>query len=264
MEYREHRAGGRLAAAVHCIWTLRGEAGDAERIVPDGRPEIVFNLADPFERRHVDGVIERQPLALMVGQTLGPVHIRPTGAVDLVGIRFQPHGAAAFLDVPLDRVTGSIAAAADVDPWWECVRQRVGNASPAARTGLVCALLEHRIRDRSLDPRLSAATAAITGSQGRRSIDEIAGSLGVSRRQLERLFLRDVGIGPKLLARIHRFQALLRLAQRPRPDTWAALAARLGFADQSHMIREVRTFGGETPTAFVDFSAGPPALFLDG
>jgi AraC-like DNA-binding protein len=34
------------------------------------------------------------------------------------------------------------------------------------------------------------------------------------------------------------------------PETWAALAAEHGYADQAHMVREFRAFGVEPPTHF--------------
>ena len=59
------------ASLVHRIWLLRGDAGGRarrpfQRAMPDGRAELIFNLADPFECRDGDGV-RRQPLALLVG-----------------------------------------------------------------------------------------------------------------------------------------------------------------------------------------------------
>jgi hypothetical protein len=33
-------------------------------------------------------------------------------------------------------------------------------------------------------------------------------------------------------------------------ETWAALAAEYGYADQAHMVRELRAFGVEPPAHF--------------
>ena len=74
--------------------------------------------------------------------------------------------------------------------------------------------------------------------------------LGVSRRQLERKFLSEVGIGPKLLCRILRFQQVFRAMERD-DATWAGIAAACGYYDQAHLIRDFQEFARETPSALL-------------
>ncbi len=77
---------------------------------------------------------------------------------------------------------------------------------------------------------------------------ELARRLGVSERHLRRLMVDETGIAPRHFARIQRFHALLRASDlAPRPS-WAALAAHHGYADQSHLIREVQHLAGVSPT----------------
>jgi hypothetical protein len=56
--YREYAAVPALAFVVDRIWTLEGHAremADVQPVLPDGRPEIILHLGDPFERVHGDG-----------------------------------------------------------------------------------------------------------------------------------------------------------------------------------------------------------------
>jgi AraC-like DNA-binding protein len=80
-------------------------------------------------------------------------------------------------------------------------------------------------------------------------VGSLARHLGWSERHLQRVFRVRVGIGPKALARITRVQRAILLAQRNSRLTWAAIAARSGFVDQSHLIREFRRLAGDLPTA---------------
>jgi AraC-like DNA-binding protein len=76
----------------------------------------------------------------------------------------------------------------------------------------------------------------------------LARQLGVTDRHLRRVMVDETGIAPRHFARIQRFHALLRSSDvAPRPS-WAALAAYHGYADQSHLIREVQDLAGVTPT----------------
>ena len=81
-------------------------------------------------------------------------------------------------------------------------------------------------------------------------IDELAGRLGLSGRQLELRFKERVGIGPKLLARMVRFQRIFQALEARASRRWGRVAAECGYYDQAHLIRDFRQFTGQTPAAF--------------
>jgi AraC-like DNA-binding protein len=84
-------------------------------------------------------------------------------------------------------------------------------------------------------------------SRGAIRVRTLARRLGVSERHLRRLMVNETGIAPRHFARIQRFHALLRASDlAPRPS-WATLAAHHGYADQSHLIREVQHLAGVSP-----------------
>ena len=52
MHYEELTPPAELRGLVHRLWVLRGHAhagGPFQRAMPDGRSELIFNFADPFE-----------------------------------------------------------------------------------------------------------------------------------------------------------------------------------------------------------------------
>jgi transcriptional regulator GlxA family with amidase domain len=104
-------------------------------------------------------------------------------------------------------------------------------------------------RPPAADDALGRAIAVIERSAGTLSIDAVARASGLGARQLERRFLEDVGVTPKALARIVRFQRALRGLRAGAPP--AAVAAACGFADQPHLAREFRRFAG-LPARAVD------------
>ena len=84
-------------------------------------------------------------------------------------------------------------------------------------------------------------------------VEMLARDERVSRRQLERDFQRWIGTSPRHLAQVARLQAVSRRASwdRCRGSTLAAVAADVGFTDQAHMSRVVRSLTGMTPGCFV-------------
>ncbi|MGX9963715.1 helix-turn-helix domain-containing protein [Roseomonas sp. F4] len=125
-------------------------------------------------------------------------------------------------------------------------------AGAEACLDLMEAELLRRLADDTRPPdRVAEAWRRIEASAGGLGINGLARDLGWSRQTLVRHFQARTGLTPKLAARLHRFGALIaRLPEVPEQG-WAGLAAELGYADQSHLIRDVRDFTGLTPAALL-------------
>jgi transcriptional regulator GlxA family with amidase domain len=83
-------------------------------------------------------------------------------------------------------------------------------------------------------------------------IDALADEVGWTRRHLNARFREQIGLSPKevaRLARLHRAASLL-----PGASDWAEVAHRCGYADQSHLNRDLRALTGCAPT---EYHAGP-------
>ncbi|MEX5260889.1 helix-turn-helix domain-containing protein [Kocuria sp. CPCC 205263] len=135
----------------------------------------------------------------------------------------------------------------------------VAGADPAGRHLRAASLLVDHVRALAAGVPPSAAR---DGALANRMVDlldagtvarspaGLARQLHVSERSLQRLAARFVGMPPQLLLRRRRLQ---EAAERMRADPAAdlgALAAELGFADQSHLTREFRSVLGATPRGY--------------
>jgi len=119
------------------------------------------------------------------------------------------------------------------------------------------------VRRRERRRGVATAVARILASQGCGRVAALAHDAGVSARQLERAFRTDVGVSPKELSRLVRFQRALRLsAGAENAASWAGVAAACGFTDQSHLIRDFRQFAGETPATLAASAASVADYFL--
>lgn len=270
MDYQEYPPGPRLASYVDRLWTLTGTAGEmagaSQPVLPDGRTELIIHFGDPFDRASPDGAFERQAAIIFAGQLTRQLLLRPTGAAAVVGIRFHPHGAAALVDIPQHLVAGATpelaALSAPLARALAPVRSMTGE--PTRAVPFVRAVLERAVRPERVDPRLRMAAAAVTASCGRLPVERLAGLAGMSRRHLERRFLDAVGMSPKRLGRITRFQAALQTLQQDGPGAGggAATAAQFGYADQSHFIREFRALADCTPSEHLLQQAALTGFFI--
>ena len=230
MQYREWAPPPGLDGQVEAIWSLTGHAGDeSERILPDGCAELILNFGDPVVQETRGPV--RQPPLMFVGQITGPFDIRLTGRVDLIGIRFRPGGAAALVPVPQHELVDRNVPLGDV------AKKASGRFAPvfdaidsATRTRLVGEALQD-----SIEPEHTAvgeSADAIVRAWGMIPVGVLATGAGIGMRQLERRFLDEVGVTPKRLARISRFQRIFHAMEQGSAG-WTQVAVDCGYYDSS-------------------------------
>ncbi len=268
MNYHELPPAPSLRHLVRCYWFLTGQADDGQPgdpALPDGSPELIINLADPFLAVGTGVAPVAQPGTMLVGQITGPFVVRPTGRIDLVAIRLEAHAGYLFTD-DLAAITDRWIGPSELDP--DLVgplpdRLRAANG-PEARAAVLDGHLAGMLpRARIPDPKVALAVRAIRDAHGAITLNRLTRDLGTTTRTLQRLFARQVGLSPKLLARIVRFHRVFS-AWRTDPRSLAQVAAECGYFDQSHLVHDFRAFAGAAPAAFLASQPEFTAFFTSG
>ncbi|GAA3186077.1 helix-turn-helix domain-containing protein [Nonomuraea roseoviolacea] len=180
--------------------------------------------------------------------------------VECVQVRLSPVIARAVLGVSPAELDGAVVA---LDDLWgreaSRIRERLGSVrSWQERFALTDALLARRHGSGPpVDPEVAWVWRRIVGSRGLLRVDVLAAEVGWSRKRLWSRFGSQLGLAPKRAAKLVRFDhAVHRLVAGEGP---ARVAADAGYADQSHLHRDVVAFTGTTPAAV----AGEPFLAVD-
>ena len=188
--------------------------------------------------------------------------LRPTGTVATLGVRFRPGSAAALLHMPQRPLLGTTHGVDALDGRLArdlaAIRDRARSMDDAVDQ--VQRYLCTRIDSRWSDPRVLAAVETIRRHGGQMAIDDLATRIGMTRRHLERRFDTLVGISPKRLARIVRFQRALQNAAAA-GGSGVTTAVECGYADQPHFIREFTELAGCSPGAHLLRHAELSGLF---
>lgn len=188
----------------------------------------------------------------------------PPGNCQTVFAMLTPLGAVNLLGAPLDDIERVGAPAARL---LDLRTTRALELDIAAAAGMHEKLerfgrwLEARVSagtDASAPARRAARTAMRIYDDPSTGTESLAQSESVTRRQLERDMRRWLNVSPNQLAHVARLQALSRHAMRGRP--LAHIAADLGYADQAHMSRTVKSLTGTTPRGLVRAGGNPMAL----
>ena len=84
------------------------------------------------------------------------------------------------------------------------------------------------------------AIETLRAAGGELPIPAVSAGVGLSERQLERLFEERVGYGPKLFARVVRLERSTRTIRRSGSavSSWPSLAIDSGYSDQAHLVQE--------------------------
>jgi AraC-like DNA-binding protein len=197
----------------------------------------------------VGGMHDRPALITHSGvQTGVQLGVTPAGARALFGL---PAGELAGLVVPLDAVLPRAAELAD--------RLATARRWPE-RFAAVDEVLLGAVRDRSGrgvagSPEVGHAWRRLQAASGAASVTALAGEVGWSRRHLAERFRREIGLPPKVGARVLRFARARTELLRPGPagtaPRLADVAVACGYADQAHLTREWRDLAGCTPSAWL-------------
>jgi AraC-like DNA-binding protein len=221
--------------------------------------------AAPYLHRHIpNGAVE---LVCKVGsapQVIGPltepvVEVLEPGTT-VVGLRFAPGAFPAVAGLPASEVAG---LALEAEELWgrsaAALGEAVGTAaSPQEALSAVQLHVHERVSaGASPDPLVSEAVRGLMPWRTD-GVTSLSASLHISETQLRRRCRTAVGLAPKVLHRMLRFQGFLALVQQaiaqgraPTDDGLALLALRTGYADQSHLTRECVRLTGVSPRVFL-------------
>ena len=178
------------------------------------------------------------------GQAGIQLAVHPLAARSLFGV---PAAALAGIDVDGDDLLGRRSAElvdrlGAADPLWDTRFDEVGEA---LRRQLA------RVDGSAVRPELWQAWEALTRSGGNAPIPVVARAAGVSTRHLSTLFRAEVGLTPKAVAGLIRFETVIgslgRLVRAGSPVDLAQLAVERGYADQAHLTRDFTRFAGSSP-----------------
>jgi AraC-like DNA-binding protein len=189
--------------------------------------------------------------SFVAGITDGPVVVGHRGSARCLQVDLTPLGARRLIGMPMSELANRTVPIDDVlGRFGHHLVQRVGDAPDwPTRFALIDEALRARLAEGApVDAGVAWSLGRIVASGGAAGIGDLADELGWSHRRLIARYRDYVGLPPKLVARIVRFERLTaHVTANPQVD-WAAAAAACGFFDQAHLAREVRELADITPT----------------
>ncbi|WP_329389331.1 AraC family transcriptional regulator [Streptomyces sp. NBC_01351] len=237
------------------------------RVVPTGRAVVVISLGEPFAqvRRLGDASPGSQVTgSLAVGLEDGPRVCDHPGGQEAIRLELTPLGAYRLFAVPMGELTNRAVELRDVlgPGAGVLVEQLAATGDWGARFDLLDLALSARLERGPLPaPEVGHAWHLLSRAGGAIPVGRIAAEVGWSQGYLIRRFTEQVGLTPKMSARVLRFHRAVRLLTREGASPTQVTAA-CGFYDQAHLNREFRALAGTTPGRMASARVAEGALAL--
>ena len=258
MNYQTFQPHPDLESLISCYWTLEVPATDhaqRQRIIPDGTIEMAFILGDDIKRYTTEDHFILQPRSMVLGQTMEPFYIEPTGYVNTFAIRFYPYGFANFVSVPIRTLANKETPIEMVfgEKTAKKLEQEIIQARDTRqRIEIIERFLLKKLSEQStVDTIVRTTVDALISTKGSTSIGAILKEDVSKRRQLERKFVRQIGISPKQLGKVIRLQSALKMLLNEEGESLTNIAYESEYYDQAHFIKDFKEFTGISPKEFL-------------
>ncbi|ELR72467.1 Transcriptional regulator, AraC family [Fulvivirga imtechensis AK7] len=240
-----------LTEFIDCYWiieNLQQEEVREQKIIPDGYTELIFHYSDAYEIK-LESDWQTQPYSLVAGQIRKHFFLRNTRHVGMVGVKLKPTALAELFGLKMNQLADKVVDAQKLIPGVDKLALRLRSATDNQKRIVMVEDYFKEVHSRgAIQNKVRMAIEMMR--KGSRQIKEITEAIGLSERQLERLFSHYVGLSPKFYARILQFNTIFELMQKGDPS-WSDIVFESGYFDQSHFIKSFRQFTGEDPSKYI-------------
>jgi AraC-like DNA-binding protein len=220
--------------------------------VPTTFLPLIVNFSSPWEIGDSEDGSPSAYASFLAGLGEQSSYVRATGHASCVQVNLTPLAAHMFLGLPMHEVANRVVTLEDVLP--RRARRLTERLEDASTWEARFVLLDDVFAARLAEAREPSADVAwawtmLERTHGRAPIGWICDKLGRSRRHLAARFREQIGLTPKTVARLFRFERAVALLRR-RDVSLAELAFECGYYDQAHLNRDFREFAGRSPAAY--------------
>lgn len=230
-------------------WEQVDAAPTQLREVPFPGVPLILGLETAWE---IDGPTgSTRESSFVAGLHAAPTLVRPGApSWSCIELRLTPIAAHRILGLPMHELANRTVALADIAPEADGLVERLRDVCWPERFDLVEGFLLRRL-DAAREPtrEVEWSWQVLSRTDGRAAIAEIASELGWSHRRLIARFREQVGLTPKAVGRVMRFDRAVS-ALKSAAAGLSEVAYECGYYDQAHMNRDFRALGGTTPDSF--------------
>lgn len=254
--YREYRPCASLAPYVSCYWTegditpaeepdstlkRQIESGQEVLVIPDTCMDIIVKIN--HTRQQITGYlcgIQDKPFMACTQ--------KHTDRISSFAIRFPFWAASFFFSIDLKEACNQTTELEALGREWVRLFEPFFYLPEIKeRIAYVEAFLLNKLDTANENPDLLNSIHRILSASGAVAVRDICEYSTVSQRQIERLFLQKIGLPPKKIASMVRYQNVWRDIVTSGNFNAQNAVYRYGYTDQAHLLKEFRRYHGTNP-----------------
>lgn len=246
----------KLAAYVKFFWIFEADNLEDSLVHTSTAsicPKLTFNYTGGF-REETEGVYRNLFAAGLQGQTNKHCKlVTESSSIGVFGVYFFPFALPLLFSIPASAFSNEVISLQELlgARGLELEERVVTARSHNERILIVSAFLERLADDvKKTDRRLIKAVDYLATTKAPVDFKAIASNHFLSQRQFERKFKETTGFNPKLFSRISRFEEAINDCIMGH-SSLTEIAYSCGYYDQSHFIRDFKSFTGQHPTAYL-------------
>ncbi len=253
MQYIQYSPPDELKSYVRYFWSFDAWNPQLPKLhiksFADKYPRLIFQNLHHFEPiRNLQG--DPMPVCYLSGIDIQPTDAIMGGAFSHFGVSFYPHALTAFFTIEASELINQMP-----DIQLLCgseIHHQLEQASThLQRVQLLSKYLYDKLYISRTNDLLINHLIQCHDITDQTYLHLLHKKYNLSERQLQRRFKAQVGIPPKKLQRLLRFERSLQLLAQTEYSQLTSLAYELNYTDQSHFIKDFQAFSGMSPYAFV-------------
>ncbi len=253
MDYKQYSPPAVLQQYVRYFWSFDSLQSTVPKLhiksFADKYPRLIFQDLTGFDPIcNMQG--EKMPVCYLSGIDTKNTEGVMGGAFSHFGVSFYPHALNAFFKIDAHELIDEIPDISLICNF--NIQNKLERAkSHLERTQILSGYLYNKIHASTTpDPLINHI---IQGNEIHETtnIFKVTSKYKISERRLERKFKTAVGVSPKKLQRIARFEKSLHLLTNSNYKQLTSIGYDLGYTDQSHFIKDFKAFSGMTPYEFI-------------
>jgi len=213
----------------------------------DRYPRLVFQVEEGYALKNKDD--KYVPKAYICGIETFPSTMSVQPTFSHFGVNFTSFAPLEIFKTGEESLVNKIVDLTELG-FNELVRKLTDALSHTQRIHVICNFIDQQLRYKTLlHPSIMQIVLENELSE-QTDLHHLHKKYKFSERTMERLFKNTMGISPKTFQRLVRFEKTLALLKDPSVKNTTTIGYMLNYNDQSHFIKDFKSFSNITPFQF--------------
>ncbi|MFZ4544083.1 MAG: DUF6597 domain-containing transcriptional factor [Saprospiraceae bacterium] len=253
--YILHKVHPLLSAFIDSYWESTFEQMHEplydELFVAQLYPNIIINLSEDYHRN-----TERINSTTLIGINTSPIHFLHKSTNQLFGIRFKPSGLSVFLPICLHEIANISVSLPDIfgQKGLDLTNRIIDATNSAERIKITEEFFFRHINEHLLDKwrfyQLAQEQLMHLCTESN-AIPILVKKMNTTQRTFDRHFQQILGLSPKKISRLLRFQKVFAAMHQPNFRLSQFNYYEMGYYDQAHFSKEFKEFSGFAPQVYL-------------